>query len=321
MELPFEFPLERTHMINARPTQGTFDIPAAEVVAPGDPFRSVLYYRMTKTGRGRMPYFGSAEVDERGVKLIYDWIRQLPAKDVPDVANSVNQHLDVALANLKSNKAQKQTIEELLSSTNGAMALLRQIDDGKLPRKTREQAVELASAHSDIRVRDLFERFLPADRRTKRLGSVVDVDKLLALDGDAARGKSLFFEAKAIQCKNCHQIADQGTKLGPELTHIGKKYNRAQLLETILQPSKAIDPKFQPYLVETSAGKVFTGLLVDRNEKRVVLKNAQNKDVSIPIGDVELIAPQQKSLMPELLLQDMTAEQVADLLEYLSTLK
>jgi hypothetical protein len=53
----------------------------------------------------------------------------------------------------------------------------------------------------------------------------------------------------------------------------------------------------------------------------VVLKDAKNKLNRFKTGDVELLVPQQKSLMPELLLRDMTRQQVADLLAYLATLK
>src|SRR5262249_50335339 len=52
----------------------------AHILSPGDPYRSVLYYRMAKQGRGRMPHIGSEIVDEPGLKLIHDWIRQLPIR-------------------------------------------------------------------------------------------------------------------------------------------------------------------------------------------------------------------------------------------------
>ena len=52
-----------------------------------------------------------------------------------------------------------------------------------------------------------------------------------------------------------------------------------------------------------------------------MLKDGEGKLVRIPAAEIELVAPQRKSLMPELLLREMTAQQVADLLAYLSTLK
>ena len=58
--------------------QGGFGIVGAQILAPGDPYRSVLYYRMAKLGRGRMPHLGSEIVDEHGLRLMHDWIRRLP---------------------------------------------------------------------------------------------------------------------------------------------------------------------------------------------------------------------------------------------------
>ena len=64
-----------------------------------------------------------------------------------------------------------------------------------------------------------------------------------------------------------------------------------------------------------------TGLVVEKNGREVVLKDAQGKTVRVPGGEVEQLVPQSRSLMPELLLRDLTAQQVADLLEYLKTLR
>src|SRR5262249_29111103 len=101
----------------------------------------------------------------------------------------------------------------------------------------------------------------------------------------------------------------------------GAKYDRAGLLDQILEPSKTIDPQFVAYLLETTDGRVMTGLVVEKNAQHVVLKDAQAKTVRIPSAEVEQLVPQSRSLMPELLLRDLTAQQVADLLEYLTTLK
>src|SRR5205807_794278 len=52
----------------------------AAIIAPADPYRSVLYYRMSKLGGGRMPHIGSGVADDEGLALIHDWIRQLPVR-------------------------------------------------------------------------------------------------------------------------------------------------------------------------------------------------------------------------------------------------
>src|SRR5690606_13946426 len=62
---------------------GTFGLPRPAVIAPGDPYRSVLYYRMAKLGGGRMPHIGAEQVDPQGLQLMHDWISQLPP-DAPE---------------------------------------------------------------------------------------------------------------------------------------------------------------------------------------------------------------------------------------------
>ena len=162
---------------------------------------------------------------------------------------------------------------------------------------------------------------LNGDQRVKRLGNVIKPEQILKLKGNAARGKDLFFKTAGTQCINCHRIAGAGSTLGPDLSDIGKKYSRAQILESILDPSKSIDPKYVMYLAETRDGQVHTGLLARRNAEEVVLKNAGDKEIRIPVNKLATLAPQKTSLMPELLLRDLTAEQVADLLEFLAGLR
>ena len=89
---------------------------------------------------------------------------------------------------------------------------------------------------------------MPVEERVQRLGSVVRPEQILALTGDAGRGRAAFFETAGVACKNCHRIGQDGKEVGPELTAIGKKLDRTQLLESILEPSKRIDPKYVTFL-------------------------------------------------------------------------
>jgi len=66
-------------IVDVKPAHGSFDIKDARIVAPGEPDRSILLYRMNKLGLGRMPHIASSIVDEPAAALIRDWIRQLPA--------------------------------------------------------------------------------------------------------------------------------------------------------------------------------------------------------------------------------------------------
>jgi putative heme-binding domain-containing protein len=69
--------------------------------------------------------------------------------------------------------------------------------------------------------------------------------------------------------------------------------------------------------VQTSDGRVLTGLVVKRDEKSLVLRDGLGQEVVLPAGTVEQVRPSHKSLMPDGQLAGLTPQQVADLLEYL----
>jgi uncharacterized repeat protein (TIGR03806 family) len=64
-------------IVNVPAAHGTFGIPGAKLLVPGEPEKSIVYYRMTKTGLGRMPHIGSRVVDEQAVQLVRNWILQM----------------------------------------------------------------------------------------------------------------------------------------------------------------------------------------------------------------------------------------------------
>lgn len=316
LHLAYELSPKDLRAIGSRPTQGTFDIANAEVIAPGDPFRSTLYLRMAKLGPGHMPHLGAREIDRRGLALIHDWLRQLPAQS--DDASSVDK-----LKDLERQPAgeRPRLIAEALSSPSRALRVIQTIDGERVMPAARDMVIQAGVVHTDPVVRDLFEPYLPEEKRIKRLGEAIKPDEILKLPGDVARGRQLFLDSAALQCKSCHKVGQDGTDLGPNLSQVGKKLDRAKLLENILQPSKEIDPKFQSWLVETADGQVVTGLLMKKDAAGITLKDARNQERQFATPDIERSAPQPISLMPELMLRDLTAQQAADLISYLESLK
>ncbi len=332
IELQHELAIDATKSIDVRPTQGSFEISDARIIAPGDPFRSTLFYRISKMGAGRMPHIGSELVDVSGVNLIHDWIRQLPVRSeesslIQSLVASGSGPIKKVNPPSQADRDHKhqlervKTISRLLSSTSRALVLVHAMQRREIPADANEEILNAAVAHPQASIRDLFEQFLPPERRPQRLGINVKPSEILALHGDAERGRVLFFENSVLNCKSCHRLNDIGNPLGPDLGRIGNKYDRKQILESILEPSKAIDPKFVGYLVTTSEGQRFTGLLLSRDASQLRLRDIQNQELQIPIDKVDEISPQRISLMPELLARDLTAGQLADLLAFLAGLK
>ena len=122
-------------------------------------------------------------------------------------------------------------------------------------------------------------------------------------------------------CSGCHKVGGEGEALGPDLSKVATKYDRRQLLEHVLEPSKAIDPQYLTYVLRTKKGDDYAGLLVEKSAGFVVLRDAQKKDVKVAEADVKRFMPHTLSMMPEGLLAGLTLQQAADLLEFLSAQK
>lgn len=208
-----------------------------------------------------------------------------------------------------------------METAAGALVMLRMIDEGTLPQDLRDGAIAAATKHADTNLRILFERFIPEADRPKRLGASVKPEEILALAGNAKRGQQIFFKSSAARCIACHKVNGKGQNVGPDLSQIGKKYDARAMLETILEPSKAIAPEFVVHLVETDSGTVLAGFILEKNDKELTLKDAEGKTHTIPMAELVGIHPQTKSMMPELVLQEITAQDAADLLTYLASLK
>jgi putative heme-binding domain-containing protein len=311
IDLRYDIPIGEARILNVRPALGGFDLPDPYIVCGGDPARSALFYRVSKLGRGRMPHVGSDAVDTEGTQLLALWIQDLQA--VPPSAEAAGSRGQERRA-LSGGK-----IDQLLETPSGALDLIRVLS--QLDAAVRATAIQKGVGHPKEFVRDLFERYADPSRRRKRLGTTFDAAGVLALRGDPDRGRRLFFESAGMQCKVCHRIGEGEDLLGPALTLIGKKYTKAQLLENIVDPSKTIDPKYATHLVETQSGAIQSGLKIREDAEELVLRDSERKEQRIPKASIRRSAVLTKSLMPEFLLQDLTAQEAADLLEYLGSLK
>ena len=303
---------EEMGIVGTKAAHGSFQLNESALIVPGAPHRSVLLYRLAKLGGGRMPRAGSRAVDPAGVRLIDEWIRSLGA-DATEPEFAAN------FAAAERSKVDSD-LDGFLASTSAALWLLGRLETRDVESPFLGAAVR-ASHDAAPLVRDLFERFLPEEQRARRLGDFVNADQLLRLRGDAERGRQMFRESSTVVCRSCHVAEGRGVVLGPALDKVGEKLTRARLLENILQPSKEVAPEYATQVLQTRDGQLYVGIIAVRTDEVVVLRGTENLVVRVPTADVARLIPQQQSLMPELLLKDMTAEQVADLLAYLETLR
>ena len=156
--------------------------------------------------------------DEAGVRLVGDWIRSLPVKGGRDAevvaARKLAAENVASLKELRGN-SRREAVAKLLSTMNGSLALLNEAVEPAL----RDEVAAAAAADTNALVRDLFQRLLPPDRRRRTLGNDFDPQRVLALPGDAARGRELFLGVS--QCARCHVCNGAGRAFGPDLSRRG----------------------------------------------------------------------------------------------------
>jgi len=136
--------------------------------------------------------------------------------------------------------------------------------------------------------------------------------------GDAARGERVFRRADAA-CYQCHAVAGAGGWLGPDLSSIGASSPPDYLIDSVLDPNKAIKDGFQGYTVVTNSGDVYSGIKVRQDTKQLILRTNTEQEVAVPLSEIK----SQKdigSLMPNGLADFLTHQEFLDLVKFLSEL-
>jgi putative heme-binding domain-containing protein len=242
---------------------------------------------------------GSEVIDLRGLELIEQWIASLGTASTP-----------------------RAPADASTTSTEGALALVRAIDRGELGGAARQEAIARGVEHPNDAIRGLFVRFAPPEPRDDVLGDSLDSKKLLSMAGDAQRGRGVFFESPAAAtCRTCHGPQARGTTLGPDLSHIGIKYSRAELLEQILEPSRRVDEPFVLHIIEMDDGGYRNGFVAHRDEREIVLRDLSGQEMRLKRDRIRKLEAQHVSTMPPLLLRSFTAQEAADLLSFLESLR
>lgn len=162
---------------------------------------------------------------------------------------------------------------------------------------------------------------------TTRLAAQVDERDILeryraaALKGGNADRGAVIFKSKQAACTKCHIVSGNERKAGPGLGTIGDKFERDQLIKSVLEPSARIHPDHATTTVVTTDGKSINGVLQSRDKEAIHLLDVEGKPVRIPVDMIEIEKPNKTSLMPTGLYKTVKADEFADLIAYLGTLR
>jgi putative membrane-bound dehydrogenase-like protein len=209
-------------------------------------------------------------------------------------------------------------------------ALRSRVLDVLLRRADRVQAVLDALRHKEIlpfevdavRRQRLLENPTPEVREAaaKAFAGAADRDRqkvvkayraVLTRKGDPRRGLQVFAKI----CASCHQLANVGHAVGPDLASVGDKSPQA-LLTAILDPNQAVEARYVSYTATTKDGLTFTGVLAAETGGSITLLEPEGKRRTILRADLDDLSSSGKSLMPEGLEKDLKVQDLADLIAF-----
>lgn len=139
--------------------------------------------------------------------------------------------------------------------------------------------------------------------------------------GDFKRGRELFRDAERTQCLTCHKVGGEGGAAGPDLSHIGGKFDRPHLIESLLQPSRLIVEGYRSSVITTPSGRTVTGIVKSESERGITLVDADAKEHLIPRDEIDQRQEIDVSLMPQGLAGALTPAEFTDLIACLETLR
>jgi len=149
------------------------------------------------------------------------------------------------------------------------------------------------------------------DQLVKYLGS--DEGKF----GDPSVGRDIYAKAS---CASCHKYNDHGTVVGPTLTNIARRLSRREIVEAILYPSHVVSNQYASKKVLTRDGRVLIGMVSDGGDGSVNLRDANNEVVTIDEQQIDQILPTSTSIMPSGLLDELSLQEISDLMAYMDVI-
>ncbi len=131
--------------------------------------------------------------------------------------------------------------------------------------------------------------------------------------GSPSRGEKVFQSA---QCVSCHRFNGHGEGLGPDLTTVAQRFQRKEILESIIHPNQVVSDQYASQIV-IAGGKTYTGVAVTNPDGSMTVLQSDMQKVELAAEDIEDVRVSKTSAMPEGLLNKLTLEQVADLFAFL----
>ncbi|MCI0744064.1 MAG: HEAT repeat domain-containing protein [Verrucomicrobia subdivision 3 bacterium] len=268
---------------------------------------------------------------EIGGKEAIDGLRKLAAKDNPPAVrqqaaialagNDLRGSLSHILSVLSSVTAEGEALKlwrSLLSAKNAAEPLARELAQAKLPEPVARAGVRVAR-EGGRNEPDLVLALNRAGGLASETEHLTDEEihqiAYVVTKGDPARGEKIY-RRKDLGCVTCHSIGGAGGKAGPDMTSLGASTVTDYVVESVLMPNKKVKEGFHSLQITTKDGEDLSGILIRETAEELILRDATNKELSVPKKNVET-RKIGGSLMPAGLVDILTPAERIDLFRFL----
>jgi putative heme-binding domain-containing protein len=228
--------------------------------------------------------------------------------DHPQVAGLLLDHWSHMTPSVR-----RSTVETLLSRKKWTSSLLDAIEARTVSPKDFDQSrikwlLTQADQPTSARLRKLF----PTERAGREL-VIARFRSALSTTGDAKRGRKIYERV----CSACHKRGDLGKSIGPPLNDTARRPAETLLID-ILAPNRQLKPLFQNYVVHTSDGRVYNGMISEETSNAVRLQQSDGTSREVLRIQIETLKSTGVSFMPEGLEKTINEQAMADLLKFLA---
>ena len=212
-------------------------------------------------------------------------------------------------------RVREAALDDFFSEPARLATLLDGIAEGKVEPwslSPARKAQLLRDPREEIRKR--AESILGPPSALARPKALDDYRPAARMDGDVSRGREIFTKV----CAKCHQIGDIGVEVGPDLASVTNR-TKEDLLLQILDPNAYIVPGYEEYAVETTDGRMVTGVMAKESATTITLRRAGGEEEIILRNNITSLRSLSVSQMPEELEKGMSLRDMADLLQFLKS--
>jgi putative heme-binding domain-containing protein len=135
--------------------------------------------------------------------------------------------------------------------------------------------------------------------------------------GDPAHGRDVYTKAK---CAECHQFGNHGDSIGPALTGIARRFSKREIVESVLYPAHIVSDQYASKKVLTLDGRVLIGMVSQHDDQSIEIRDSNNRVSIVSEAKIDQILPSNSSIMPNGLLDNLSLQEISDMMAYLGVI-